>query len=204
MPRKLKLYHEKNLERRRSRKLRELQPEIEEENTESAETPNTEGYSNGGTISQLSMPNGWSSLAATQISSSYLSAPILFYKMQSTHSMQAELNSTPLKITHCLQINPDFTWLLFVQNHLLDTTKCSALKSVPWVANPEIIAELFTKIDSLFVCAGHCDSHFVQMVLSKGKISSSVNDIAALTEDCGCSEARLLKYSFTSNEYISS
>ena len=74
------------------------------------------------------MPNGWSSLAATQISS-YLSAPILFYKMQSTHSMQAELNSTPLKITHCLQINPDFTWLLFVQNHLLDTTKCSALKN---------------------------------------------------------------------------
>ena len=77
MPRKLKLYHEKNLERRRSRKLRELQPEIEEENTESAETPNTEGYSNGGTISQLSMPNGWSSLAAMQISSSYLSDGIL-------------------------------------------------------------------------------------------------------------------------------
>ena len=113
MPCKLKLYHEKNL--RRSRKLRELQPEIEEENTESAETPNTEGYSNGDTISQLSMPNGWSSLAATQISSSYLSAPILFYKMQSTHSMQAELNSTPLKITHSLQINPDFTWLQLTQ-----------------------------------------------------------------------------------------
>ena len=70
-----------------------------------------------------------------------------------------------------------------MQNHLLDTTKCSALKSVPWVANPEIIAELFTKIDSLFVCAGHCDSHFVQMVLSKGKIISPSGNIAAYVDD---------------------
>ena len=69
-------------------------------------------------------------------------------------------------------------------NHLLDTTKCSVLKSVPWVANLEIIAELFTKIDSLFVCTGHCDSHFVQMVLSKKekKISPSGN-IAACVDD---------------------
>ena len=96
------------------------------------------------------------------------------------------LNSTaPLRITHCVQINVDLTWSLYVHNHPLDTTKCSALKSIPRIVNPEVIPNLFITIDNLFVCAGHYDIHFVTMVLSKkGKIISPNGNIAAYVDDC--------------------
>ena len=78
------------------------------------------------------------------------------------------LNSTaPLRITQCVQINADLTWSLYVHNHPLDSTECSALKSIPQVVNPEVISNLFITIDNFFVCAGHYDIHFVKMLLSK-------------------------------------
>ena len=172
MPRKFKLHRQKNDERRRSsRKLREEQEEnTERSNTEAPDTLR---------LSQLSIPScNWNK----QISEAHQS--ILFYKV--THiQATAELNSTPLKITKCLKIYNDFSWSLFVHNHLLDTTKCNALKSVPQVLNPKVIADLFAMIDSLSVCAGHYDIHFVQMVLSKkGKIMSPSGNIAAYVDDC--------------------
>ena len=75
-----------------------------------------------------------------------------------------------LKITKCLKIYNDFSWSLFVHNHLLDTTKYNVLKSVSQVLNPKVIADLFAMIDSLSVCAGHYDIHFV--LSKKGKIMS--------------------------------
>lgn len=72
-----------------------------------------------------------------------------------------------------------------MHNHPLDSTKCSALKSIPRVVDPEIIPDLLTTIDSLFVCAGHYDIHFVQMVLSKkGKIISPNGSITTYVDDC--------------------
>ena len=124
--------------------------------------------------SQISLPSNWSS----QISKD--KNRLLFCRI----SQQAGPSTAPLKITHCLQINDDLSWSLFVHNHSLDRSKCSALQSFPATIDSEVLSNLFCKIESLFVCAGHVDIHFVKMVLAKkGKIISPDGKVAAYIDN---------------------
>ena len=105
-----------------------------------------------------------------------------------TLCMQAVAESSsivPSRISHCLQVNLNFSWSLFVQHHLLDPKNCSAFQSSPEVANPEVIANLFSKIDSLSICAGQTDHHFVEKVATKkGKIISYDGKVSAYIDNC--------------------
>ena len=63
--------------------------------------------------------------------------------------------------------------------------KCNAIKSFPEVANPEVITNLLSKIDSLSICAGQTDHHFVEMVAAKkGKIISHNGKFSAYIDNC--------------------
>ena len=197
MPRKLKFYHKKNGER--NKKLKKLQ--VEEQDIEGcSEESNADGMfaqisvprqqlqdkdntkacsqeNKTDIFTQISIPTGWNKQTS-------LNGLMLFYKT-SEHIQDGSNSLISLKITLCLQFNPDLSWSLFVHNHLLDAKKCSALKSFLYITTPETITELFTKIDSLSVCTGQTDLNFVEMVLSKkGKIIAPNGKVVAYVDNC--------------------
>ena len=125
--------------------------------------------------SQISVPSNWSSQIPNDMNG------LLFCRI----SQQAGPSTAPLKITHCLQIHDDLSWSVFVHNHSLDKSKCSALQSFPHTINSDVLSELFSKIENLSICAGHTDIHFVKMVSAKkGKIISPDGKIAAYVDNC--------------------
>ena len=164
MPRKLKFYQKKNGERLKKLSRRKLIVE------DSAKTENCcqDDIESDDVFANILMPSGWNSQHLPN-------GPMLYYKI-SEHMQAGVAESSsvvPLKISHCLQVNLNFSWSLFVHHHLLDPKKCSALKSFHEVANPEVITNLFSKIDNLSICVGQTDHHFVEMVATKkGKIIS--------------------------------
>ena len=169
MPRKLKFYQTKNSERKRN--VRKLQAA---EDAEDCSCSN-DTFEHNTMHTPAETVSGWSKQTlpdATQV----------FYKI-SEYAKSAK--SMPLSISHCLQINPDSTWSLFVHNHQLHAKKCSAL-SFPQAINTENIEEMLNNIDSLSVCTGQKDSHFVQMVQAKKDktIVSPNGKVAAYTEEC--------------------
>ena len=91
----------------------------------------------------------------------------------------------PVKITHCLMIQKDFTWSLSVNRQYLDLSKCHALKSLPSTLNHSSLAEsILRTLDTLVYCTGHHDSHFVSIVLAKiEKILSDDGKIVAFVDD---------------------
>ena len=67
----------------------------------------------------------------------------------------------PLVITHCVTVNSDLQWLLFVHNQLVSPTSYRALKSLPLQLTQESFSDLLNIVDRLHVCVGHPDKHFV-------------------------------------------
>ena len=92
-------------------------------------------------------------------------------------------------ITHCLKINRELSWSLFVNKHHVDPSKCGALKSSPRGLTAETLSLLLTKLDGLSICAGQPDVHFVKMVAAKkGRIISPDGKIAAYVDDDTCTK----------------
>lgn len=89
-------------------------------------------------------------------------------------------STQPIIITHCLTVNADLTWSLYVHNHQVKQESCPALQSIPQTLNSESLRNLLQVLEHLHVCCGQPDSHFVSMVTAKkGKIFSSDGKVAA-------------------------
>ncbi|SMN01866.1 hypothetical protein SPONN_135 [uncultured Candidatus Thioglobus sp.] len=94
----------------------------------------------------------------------------------------------PLVLTHCLTINDDFTWSLYVHNHHVDHRTCSALSGISDTLDLISLTQLLALIDNLNICIGHTDSHLVSMVSAKkgrilsgnGKVVASVDSYASV------------------------
>ena len=175
MPCKLKFYQKKNGERLKKLSQRKLIVE------ESAKTENycQDDIESDDVFANILIPSGWNSQHLPN-------GPMLYYKISEHMQPVAESSSVvPLRISHCLQVDLNFSWSLFVHHHLLDPKKCNAIKSFPEVANPEVITNLLSKIDSLSICAGQTDHHCVEMVAAKkGKIISHNGKFSAYIDNC--------------------
>lgn len=89
-------------------------------------------------------------------------------------------NSQPVVITHCLRINPDLEWVLYVHGNQLDSHMCSALSNFPPNLDLPTLESLLAQIDRLNICCGQPDSHFVSMVnAKKGKILTGNGKVTA-------------------------
>ena len=89
-----------------------------------------------------------------------------------------------LLVTHCLTISRDLTWTLYVHNHEVDARKCTALNSVLHTLDQQSLASLLDKLDSLNICSGHPDTHFVSMLKDKkGKVLSSQGNVVACVDN---------------------
>ena len=95
-------------------------------------------------------------------------------------------SSVPLVITHCLMVDSTLKWSLFVHNHEVLQSRCSALRSFQNRLSPESLCRLLQYIDSLNVCVGQPDHHFIDMASAKkgvfksrdGKVSATLDSYA--------------------------
>ena len=80
----------------------------------------------------------------------------------------------PLAVTHCIDVNDDFTWKLYIHGQEVSKERCSVITGIAHtVTNEADIRQLFVLISNSNVRAGHPDDHFVDMVnAKKGKIQS--------------------------------
>lgn len=94
-------------------------------------------------------------------------------------------STLPLKKTHCLKVDRELPWSLYVNHHNVDPSKCGALKSFPKTLNAESLSRLVTKRDGLsIICARQSDVHFVKMVAAKkGNIVAPDGKVAAYVDD---------------------
>lgn len=90
------------------------------------------------------------------------------------------VSTQPIVITHCLTVNDDLTWSLYVHNRQIQPQNCQALQTVPQSLTTDSLNNLLKLLDHLHVCCGQPDSHFISMITAKkGKIISSDGKVAA-------------------------
>lgn len=107
----------------------------------------------------------------------------VFMKVQEQSS-----SSQPLVISHALTIYSNMTWKLSVHGH--DVTTSAPLQMLENV-NVTEITRAISSLETLSVCPGHPDPHFVDMVSSKkGKVISPSGNVAAYID---CNAAVTLK-----------
>ena len=92
--------------------------------------------------------------------------------------------TVPLRITHCLRVAKDLSWSLFINQHQVDVSRCSALSAFPSAMTVPCFSQLLSDLNRFSVCAGNSDSHFVRMVSAKkGKVVSSSGSIVAYVDE---------------------
>ena len=204
MPRKFRLYRTKNFERRKKQNTgrsdvsnsdvssTELSgstnldtsdqgPSIEGGNEHSAQSDSSELHLTVAENDALKLlqssvvlPDGWSDQSPSNLEN------LLLCRI----SNEACSSSVPLQMTHCVKVNRDMSWSLFVKQHHVDTTKSIALTSFPLTISPESLTNLLAQLNTLSICIGQPDSHFVKMVSAKkGKVVSPDGRIVAYVDE---------------------
>ena len=87
-------------------------------------------------------------------------------------------------VTRSVTVNGDLSWCVHVHGQVLHHTKCNALKNFPvTVTTKAALNQLLTSVDTLSICAGHPDQHFLDLADSrKGKFQSIRNDTVAFAD----------------------
>ena len=89
----------------------------------------------------------------------------------------------PAVISHCLEINSNLTWSLFVHNRRVDNENCSALSSVPKCLDVTSLTRLLCMLEKMPVCPGHPEEQFLEMVAArKGRICGRSGDTVAFID----------------------
>ena len=92
-------------------------------------------------------------------------------------------SNQPLSLSHCLTINRDLTWKLYVCGKRVDVSTCKALQSVSTTLRPASANTLLETLDSLNVCIGNPDEHFVELCIAhKGHILSPDGSVIAFKD----------------------
>ncbi len=88
-------------------------------------------------------------------------------------------------VTHCINVNKDFTWQVLVHKTDVVQEKCSVLMKFPKNLSLESCEQLIDTIERSSVCCGNPDSHFVEMMEQKTKTNtaSRIDDYAAVFVD---------------------
>lgn len=69
----------------------------------------------------------------------------------------------PLSLSHCLTIYENLTWTLYIHGKKVYVGMCAALESVPVLLQPTTVNHLLATLDSLNVCIGSPEEHFVEL-----------------------------------------
>ena len=166
MGRNNRLSHKKNSERKRLAEKRRRLSELTLQSLQST----------------LELPSSWSDQSSTDLNR------LVLCKM----SHQAGPSSQPVRISHCVMVDSDFTWSVFVEGLHVEISRCIALKSFPSALDSPTLSQLLKKVDELTLYEGHPDAHFVKMVSAKkGKILSHDGKFVAYVDEvCGSKTVR--------------
>lgn len=104
---------------------------------------------------------------------------MVFCKLEFTNP---STDNPPLK---SLTVLPNYTWKVYVHGKCVDADKCSVLKGLPGrITSPSAINRIILLLNSLHVCAGNPDDHFLQMADSRrGIFFNFNNEPVALVDD---------------------
>ena len=196
MPRKGRFQHRKEKEReKRARRHSNAQTQDSDSSrvsstidTETISTSNSCSTAEGGSLTPSQLPPVEASAQLRQLHSA-LVLPNRFWSDHSPDTLQKMLlckvscKTQPLMVTHSLTIHSNLSWLLFVNQHLIDSAVCGPLKSFSGPLTPENLSQLLVEVDRLSICAGQPDDHFVRMVQAKkGKILSCNGKVVAYVD----------------------
>ena len=107
----------------------------------------------------------------------------IIYKVQEQSS-----STQPLIISHSLTVKSDLSWSLSIYGQPV-SSQCSALAESPDNFNCRELCNFLHKLDSLTICPGHPDKHFVKMVATKGgNILSPSGGVSAYLDTTGIFE----------------
>ena len=90
----------------------------------------------------------------------------------------------PVTVTRSVTVYDDLTWCIHVHGQALDPTKSSALNSFPVTISTKVaLNQLLKLVDTLSICAGHPDQHFLDLADShKGKFQSITKSTVAFID----------------------
>lgn len=91
----------------------------------------------------------------------------------------------PIVISHCVEINSDHTWQLFVHGHKVDIPNCMPLRAFDGtIVTADKLNEVLAKISTMNVCAGHPEKRFLEVCRSrKDQIQNHSGDVVAYRDD---------------------
>ena len=99
----------------------------------------------------------------------HASSYVLFSKLDSTSSSTS--TSQPAVITRCIEVREDFSWVVYIHDHKLNRI------------NENTLLRLLNLVDTLHVCPGNPDIHFVEMATDrKGEFRSKTDDLMACAD----------------------
>ena len=104
----------------------------------------------------------------------------MIYKLS---SQQPSTSQQYLSITHSLTISSNLTWKLSVHDTEVTSTTCQSLSSVPAILSHNDLTSFLTLLDTLRICPGNPDNHFLEMADSrKGKFETQHGATSAVVD----------------------
>ncbi len=87
----------------------------------------------------------------------------------------------PLFISHCLSVDEQLQWSLFVHNKRID---CSVFSGIPKMLTQDSLSKLLQVLNELIVCPGNPDEKFVEIIMAKkGGMKKKDGERACFVDD---------------------
>ncbi len=90
----------------------------------------------------------------------------------------------PLFISHCLSVDEELQWSLFVHNQRINLDDFSVLSDIPKMLTQDSLSKLLQVLNELKVCPGNPDDKFVEIVRAKkGGMKRKDGELACFVDD---------------------
>lgn len=122
----------------------------------------------------LSLPNGWVNESKN--------GTVVVCELGFTNSNNSDC---PPSVIKSLTVLPNYNWKVHVHGKNIDVSQCLALKEFPTlISSPSLMNKIITQLNSLHVCAGNPDDHFIQLAESRnGVFRNPANEVSAYVDD---------------------
>ena len=136
-----------------------------------------------GTIDEVTLQSLKSSLELPDSSWSDHS-PANLEKLVVCKISQVPSSSQLVSMTHCVTVNADLTWSVFIVQRHVDVSKCRALECFSPTVDSSTLTQLLKKVNDLRMSEGQEDDHFVRMITAKkGKVLSKDGKFVAYVDE---------------------
>ena len=103
-------------------------------------------------------------------------------------SSQTVLSVSPLAVTRSFVVRADYSWILHVNNHLVDPKLISSIQKIPSLLDATLTTTLLQPVCMLNTCVGNPDMKFTELAKSKknGQFFSRKQKVVAYLDSGFC------------------